>query len=208
MDEEVVALYDDGGRPAGNAPRSRDARPEPAARRDRHHRPRPLRTRSTSTAGLPTKDVYPAHWDFTAGGVVLAGEDPFEGARRELAEELGVTSELESLGESDYADSQTSVPRLPLPDDLGRAHHAAAGGGRVRRVAQHRAAPRPDERPRGAVHARRPARSSATGCGSARRTTRRRTKAGTPWPPSSKAPGWTASRASPTPRCSSATRSG
>jgi aminoglycoside phosphotransferase (APT) family kinase protein len=55
----------------------------------------------------PTKDLYPAYWDFTAGGVVLADEDPLEGARRELAEELGVTSELESLGEGDYADDHT-----------------------------------------------------------------------------------------------------
>src|SRR4029077_9700028 len=30
------------------------------------------------------------------------------GARRELAEELGVTSELEPLGEADYADAHTS----------------------------------------------------------------------------------------------------
>jgi aminoglycoside phosphotransferase (APT) family kinase protein len=55
----------------------------------------------------PTKDLYPAYWDFTAGGVVLENEDPFEGARRELAEELGVTSELEPLGEGDYADDHT-----------------------------------------------------------------------------------------------------
>jgi aminoglycoside phosphotransferase (APT) family kinase protein len=55
-----------------------------------------------------TKDVYPAYWDFTAGGVLLDGEDPHEGAVRELAEELGVTSPIESLGEADYADGHTS----------------------------------------------------------------------------------------------------
>ena len=55
-----------------------------------------------------TKDVYPSRWDFTAGGVVLADEDPLDAARRELAEELGVTSDLEPLGEADYADPHTT----------------------------------------------------------------------------------------------------
>ncbi len=128
MDEEVVALYDDGGRPDGIAPRSvmraqnlRHAATgvvvrDPYGRIYVHRR-------------TPTKDVYPAYWDFTAGGVLLADEDPLEGARRELAEELGVTSELESLGESDYADSHTTYhayryvttwdgPITPQPEEV------------------------------------------------------------------------------------------
>ncbi len=107
VDEEVVALYDDGGRPAGSAPRS-------------VMRAQNLRHAATGVVvrdpwgrvyvhrRTQTKDVYPAHWDFTAGGVLLADEDPLEGARRELAEELGVTSDLEPLGEADYADAHTS----------------------------------------------------------------------------------------------------
>ncbi len=37
-----------------------------------------------------SKDVYPAYWDVAVGGVVGAGESYDEGARRELAEEVGI----------------------------------------------------------------------------------------------------------------------
>lgn len=128
MDEEVVALYDDGGRPNGSAPRSvmRAQNLRHAATgilvRDPYGRVYVHRR-------TPTKDVYPAYWDFTAGGVVVHGEDPVEGARRELAEELGVTSDLEPLGEADYADQHTSYhafrflatwdgPITPQPEEV------------------------------------------------------------------------------------------
>ena len=38
-----------------------------------------------------TKDIYPGHYDVATGGVVLAGESYEESAKRELAEELGVS---------------------------------------------------------------------------------------------------------------------
>ncbi|HET9655338.1 MAG TPA: NUDIX domain-containing protein, partial [Kineosporiaceae bacterium] len=37
-----------------------------------------------------TKDLWPGLHDCAAGGVLLAGEDPDDGAVRELAEEVGV----------------------------------------------------------------------------------------------------------------------
>jgi isopentenyldiphosphate isomerase len=37
------------------------------------------------------KDVFPGWWDIAAGGVVAAGERCDDAARRELAEELGIT---------------------------------------------------------------------------------------------------------------------
>lgn len=40
-----------------------------------------------------TKDVYPGYWDVAAGGVLGAGESYDAAARREVAEELGVTAD-------------------------------------------------------------------------------------------------------------------
>ncbi|WP_240910258.1 NUDIX hydrolase YfcD [Desulfopila sp. IMCC35008] len=57
-----------------------------------------------------TKDVFPGYWDVAAGGVVLAGEDYLESARRELAEELGVSGlALDFLFDHFHEDAQNKV---------------------------------------------------------------------------------------------------
>lgn len=56
-----------------------------------------------------SKDLYPGYYDIAAGGVVLAGESYEESARRELQEELGVTAELECLGDTFFADERNQV---------------------------------------------------------------------------------------------------
>lgn len=45
------------------------------------------------------KEMYPGCWEASAGGSVLAGETPKEGARREMLEETGLKAErLELIG--------------------------------------------------------------------------------------------------------------
>jgi isopentenyldiphosphate isomerase len=58
------------------------------------------------TAG---KDVYPSHWDVAVGGVLAAGESFAAGARRELAEELGIDAEPEELFPFRYEDAASVV---------------------------------------------------------------------------------------------------
>ncbi len=57
----------------------------------------------------PTKDVFPSHWDVAVGGVLAAGEGFDAGARREVAEELGVTAEVEPLFPFHYRDERTEA---------------------------------------------------------------------------------------------------
>lgn len=58
----------------------------------------------------PTKDLWPGWWDIAAGGVVAAGENYADAARRELAEELGITGvEIEYLGRAHYVDDDLAT---------------------------------------------------------------------------------------------------
>ena len=58
---------------------------------------------------VPTKDVYPGHWDVAVGGVLAAGERFDDGARREAAEELGVVVDVEPLFPVRWTDAHTVV---------------------------------------------------------------------------------------------------
>ena len=102
--DEQVALVDEHGTVVGSAARS-------VVRRDN------LRHAATAVlvrdpAGriylhqrTDAKDWAPGHWDVAAGGVIRAGEEPEASARRELAEELGITvPALVALGTHLYED--------------------------------------------------------------------------------------------------------
>ena len=106
--DELVALLDSEGQVCGSAPRS-------VMRRDNlRHAATGVLVRNSSGdiyvhQRTATKDVYPSYYDFAAGGVVAAGEDPYDAVVRELAEELGITGvDLVKLPEGDYADDNTS----------------------------------------------------------------------------------------------------
>ena len=102
VDEEQVALYDAAGRVVGRASR-REMREKGS-----WHAAAAVLLLSGDGERIyvhrrtDTKDVYPGLHDCTAGGVVGAGEDPFDAARRELAEELGVRTEPEFLFCEDF----------------------------------------------------------------------------------------------------------
>jgi 8-oxo-dGTP pyrophosphatase MutT (NUDIX family) len=107
--EERVALYGADGLPTGEAvPRS-----QMRACNLRHAATLVVVRNSAGEVYVhrrtDTKDVFPGRYDFAAGGVLQAGEEPYAAAVREVAEELGVTGvALAPLGEDDYADADTS----------------------------------------------------------------------------------------------------
>lgn len=106
--DEQVALYGADGRPTGEVV----ARSEVRAHNLRHAATAVLVRNSAGEVYVhrrtDIKDVFPGRYDFAAGGVLQAGETPYDAAVREAEEELGVTGvPLRSLGEADYADEHT-----------------------------------------------------------------------------------------------------
>ena len=96
--DELVDVIDDDGGVVGTVTRAE------MRRRRLRHRCTFVIVRSSGGGVLvhrrsDDKDLWPGAWDLAVGGVVGAGEDWEPAARRELAEEVGVTGvELVELG--------------------------------------------------------------------------------------------------------------
>lgn len=104
---EIVALVEPDGTVCGSAPRS-------VVRRDNlWHAGTGVLVRDSARRIFvhrrsPDKDWAPGCHDAAAGGVLRAGEEPEASARRELAEELGISgTTLLPLGVWRYADDST-----------------------------------------------------------------------------------------------------
>ena len=66
------------------------------------------------------KDVYPGAWDLCFGGVLDAGEEWDSAARRELAEEAGITADVRHVGGGTFSGDGASV--------VGRVYEAVHDG--------------------------------------------------------------------------------
>ncbi len=90
--EEMLDLYDEAGRRIGRAPR-RLCHGNPALLHHTSHVVvfHPDGKRLLLQKRSMSKDLLPGLWDTAVGGHLAPGEDYETGARRELAEELGVT---------------------------------------------------------------------------------------------------------------------
>ena len=96
MTEELFDIYDEAGNRIGTAPR-----------RECHGNPKLLHHTAHVVVFHPEtgdillqkrsqdKDIQPGKWDTAVGGHLALGEDYEAGARRELAEELGVTAPVQ-----------------------------------------------------------------------------------------------------------------
>jgi isopentenyldiphosphate isomerase len=102
---ELVTVLDELGRPAGVEPRSR-VRTENLLHAATAVLVRRPDGRIYVHRRTETKDIYPGAHDCWAGGVLAAGEQPDDGARRELAEELGISGvALEPLFVTRWSDA-------------------------------------------------------------------------------------------------------
>ena len=96
MAKELFDIYDEAGNRIGTAPRS-ECHGNPALL----HRTAHVVVIHPETGDIllqkrkMTKDIQPGKWDTAVGGHLDSGEDYLAGARRELAEELGITGDVE-----------------------------------------------------------------------------------------------------------------
>lgn len=105
--EEQVAVVDANGRVVGSAPRWQ-VRAQNLWHQATGVIVRDRLGRVYVHRRTQTKDVYPGMHDCCAGGVVAAGESPQDAARRELAEELGISGvALRPVMRGSYADDVT-----------------------------------------------------------------------------------------------------
>jgi isopentenyldiphosphate isomerase len=130
--EEYFDLVNEAGEVIGQAPRSQ-------CHRDPSLLHRAVHVFVFTSAGelvlqkrLPSKDIQPDKWDSSVGGHVGLGEEPELAAKREMAEELGITAELEfrhrylwrSDRESELITSFRTThdgPYHPQPEEVGDA---------------------------------------------------------------------------------------
>lgn len=106
--DELVDVVDAGDRVVGRATRA-----EIRAQRLRHRATYILVFNAHGQLFVhqrtANKDVYPSYYDVAVGGVVSAGESYDQGARRELAEELGVTAVPRPILKFQYEDAANAV---------------------------------------------------------------------------------------------------
>ena len=107
--DEIVAIVDERNRVVGSALRS-DMRQNRLPHRSTYILVFNSRGELCVQKRTDTKDVFPGYYDIAAGGVVLAGETYEAGARRELAEEVGISGvPLAHQFVFHYADDHTQV---------------------------------------------------------------------------------------------------
>ena len=96
MSEEIFDIYDSAGNCIGTAPRSCCHGDPSLLHRAIHvvvfH---PDGKRMLLQKRLKTKRIQPGKWDSAVGGHLASGEDYETAARRELAEELGISTPVE-----------------------------------------------------------------------------------------------------------------